>query len=412
MRRLAFAVVFLGFACRPNVGGTPAAPASASAVASAPSPVASAENPPRAPELPKANLTFHLVAKSAAPFGVDALVNGALVYPSADPPRDALLISGNAIKTQRGFFAGVDLPKDWSFGPLDGRWPDFVLLTLANRGYRGYAKDAKLLRRSGASWSPLRGALAKQAEFSFLSLPGGKVLLLILTDAGARFVEPDGKSSELSLENEIDGEKLNVTGASVDEKGQIFVSGFIHEPPKADAGLGLISNTGGGANGGIPIVERFPVGAKKPKIDRFSDEKPIRVNDLNGAGVFSAGETTFAIFGASHAVARFADEHWATERLPIDERCSGVRDFALAKDGTMFFGTTDDPTPGDAHFRRSADGHYASVVMPPNVNVSGLYAESGSDVWIVAYDQNNAGELFYTKPLGDVVTLSGPRPAP
>lgn len=402
-------IIVLAVACRSSAKDTASVPPSASSLASAAPSSASA--PPRV-ELPSAELTFQLVARSSGLLAIDRLDNASLVYPEG--AHDALLLGDQHLTTLRGVFAGVDVPKGWSFGPVEGRWPDLALLTLADRGYRGYAKQATVLRRSGARWTPLPGALAHEGTFVVVAPERGTRLLLVQNEDGARFVEPDGKAAPITLQQTVDGQAFTITGASVDAKGQLFVSGFIHEPAprNPDAGLDL-RLPGDAPPRAIAIVQRWPPGVTAPILDHMPDPKSARVDDLSGSGVFSAGDTTFALFGASHTLGRFQDGRWTMEALPILPG-GGIRDFALAKDGSVFFGTTDHPSGEDVYLRRSSDGRYTRVSLPPKTDVWGLYAESGTALWVVATpsDPSVAGSMvFFTRSLGEVVTIDPPASA-
>jgi hypothetical protein len=361
-------------------------------------------------ELPAAELRFQRVAKSSTLLTIDRFENGALVRSLSEPPRDALLLGDHRLEPKRGLFSGLEMPKDWSFGPVEGSWPDFVLLTLADRGYRGFARDAKVLRKSGTAWKPLPGALGRASRFELLAPVGGKRRLLVDADDGARFVDLDGNPTPLHFARKVDGEKVTLTGASVDAKGRIFVSGFVPEPKQkaSSGGLGLVSTAGGGVNAGIAVVERWEPGATEPSIDRMPDAKLAKVDDLHGAGVFSAGEVTFALFGTAHALGRFERGSWSLEALPIARSCSGVRDFGVAQDGSVWFGTTDDPSARDVYVRRGTDGRYSRLELPEKINVWGLYARSSTEAWLVASDADpkvTAGYLYFTQSLGPIVTL-------
>jgi len=377
--------------CRSGGGSTsttPSALASATAAqptASAPSAIAS--DAPR--ELPVAPLSFHVVAKSSSQLSLDVLDDAALVY--VDPARDALLLSQHRIQLLPGLFSGVTVPDGWSFGPVDGRWPDLALLTVAKRGYLGAATGTTLLRKSGARWLPMPGELA---HGELVDVAGSN--LLVRTAEGARFFDPAGHAQKLAVQSSVDGEPFHVTGASKDAKGRIFVSGFIHAPSKE---TGLRLSAGGSVDGGVAIVQRWEPGATAPIVDRMPDPNAARVDVLDGAGVYSSGDVTFALFGKSHALGKFQGGSWSIEKLPIDARCSGVRDFSLAKDGVVFFGTTGGLSQPSVFLRRSVDGRYERLTLPPGLDVSGLYAEGAAALWVAS-----EGALYFTEPLG-VVTF-------
>src|SRR5262249_53360796 len=155
-------------------------------------------------------------------------------------------------------------------------------------------KNAKVLRKAGARWTPLPGSLAGEATFSLVLPVKGKPVLLVETEKGAKFVDLTGKDAGLSFQTELDGERIEITGASVDASGQTLASGFVHEPEKKESGsgLGLVPNAAGGFDGGIAVIERWPAGAKTPIVERMTDAKLAAVDEGSGAGVFSAGEKT------------------------------------------------------------------------------------------------------------------------
>jgi hypothetical protein len=138
------------------------------------------------------------------------------------------------------------------------------------------------------------------------------------------------------------------------------------------------------------------------------------VDDMSGSGIFSAGKLTFAPFGRSRSLGRFEGGRFVVEALPIAERCSGIRDFTVAGDGSVWFGTTDDPSGQDVYLRRTPDGRYTRVPLPPGIDVRGIYAESSKVLWVIASRDEPggvAGLVLHTASLGAPVTLD-PQPAP
>ncbi len=138
------------------------------------------------------------------------------------------------------------------------------------------------------------------------------------------------------------------------------------------------------------------------RVVRAGPPKSAQVTETTAAGVFSAGDVTFALFGASRSIAKFQDDHWSIQALPIGPECSEVRDFMLAKDGTIFFGTMGGLSciGHSAYLRRGVDGRYEKLPLPDGVDVSHLYAESANAIWITS-----GSALYFTEPLGAVVAL-------
>jgi hypothetical protein len=361
--------------------------------------VTSSSSPAPLPQLPKANVELQVVATCPVPLMLDVLADGALVYHD-QPARDAFLLRDHRIQPQPGLFRSVEVPAEWSVGPVDGSWSGLLTVAIAKRGWMGHAIEAKLFRKSGARWTQLPGELGRHVVNGIAGQS-----LLVTNDDGAQFFDANGHDQKLGVKTSIDGDAFTIMGASRDDKGRIFVGGFVTEHPKTvdDGGFGLSLASNTWAHG-TAVIQRWEPGATSPVVDRMPDPTLAQINQLNGDTVLSSGEHTFAVFGSSRTLAKFRDGRWSVEALPIDPAC-GVREFTVAKDGTVFFGTTN--CSNDAILRRNADGHYDRITLPKDVDHRDIYAESADAVWIVGSHPSGGAEstLYYTRPLGPVIAI-------
>jgi hypothetical protein len=347
---------------------------------------------------------------------LDVLENAALVYPLADPPAGALLLEHGRAELVKELFAKVSVPEKWSFGPVEGRWPDFTVLTVARRGYRGYTREANVLRKQGDAWTPLPGELGHAGSFVLLPPIAGRRLLLVDTEGGFEFRDAAGRKAALELDKQVDGADFKLTGASVDDSGQLFVSGFIREKPpevpgKPASALDLAAGRGGGVDGGVAVVQRFPARATRPIAERLPGGELARVHELSGAGVISAGKLTGMLLGEGRALGRFENGGWTVEALRILPAGFVARNLTLARDGTVWFIASAELAERVFLVRRAPDGAYARVALPPDFELTDVYATSSADVWLVGDARRtpaHSAALFHSSPSPSLITLDAP----
>lgn len=401
---LAGAVLVVVAGCRGADAGK-AARASASAVipaastARAASPLVPAVTPeqrpePKAPEpwvvpkLPKAELSWHLVSRSDSALDIDPLENAAVVRPSLNRiSSDVAILKDGRAQLVPGLFRGLEVGKGQMAQPVEGAWPEPLLLTVATTTR---AREGRVLWRQQGAFVPLTGELASRTWFLLLpSRNGSRQLLVTDNDAYPVFELPGGKRADVQVESTVDGKPFRVEAAVVQGE-RLLVAGIVahidpHEAPRG----------GGGPPDGPVVVQRFEGAGSKPVIDRMPE--PASRSRAIGHMVRAGSSVFLAIHGSGNYFARYDGKSWHSEQLPVDGGCNGMRLLTGATDGSVFFSPYC-ATEGVDAYRRDPSGKYSTIAFPRHVENCDMYAESVDSLWLAcAVEDEPGGKLFFTR---------------
>jgi len=114
------------------------------------------------PKLPKAELTWHQVTSSAAAITLEPLENAAIARPFEldGLSLDSLLLRDGKVELLDGLFDGVQVAEKQSAHPIEGAWPEPLLLTVTVRcGRKAEGVSGECAAPSGRrSWSSRRAS--------------------------------------------------------------------------------------------------------------------------------------------------------------------------------------------------------------------------------------------------------------